>query len=252
MRTGLRGSLIVFALLATAPSVVHSQVGFPGGIRESGRQVIDEGRPPDAAAAFIGGGGPKLSWFIGSGGRTSDSGHGFSALAGGSLEGVAFPVEAAFGYARSDPDDLEETNSFSATVEVAMPSGAFKALGTKLAVSGESVWTPDVDWSYSAALSATQPVGEYFELVGGVTYGASNPEVGETSTGFRPTASLGAVPADGTAFRLEYTFDNDLDGEDSVEFRVTQRIKAAGMPPVQLRGAIAKHGVVSVGILLFP
>src|SRR5215213_3295665 len=90
--------LVASCMLAT-PGLVHAQVGFPGGIRESGRQLVDAGLPTQAGAAFTSGA-PALTWFFGSGGRASDNAHGFSGLLGLSLE-AAVPVEAALGYART-------------------------------------------------------------------------------------------------------------------------------------------------------
>ncbi|HEX6750166.1 MAG TPA: hypothetical protein VF092_22930 [Longimicrobium sp.] len=242
-------SLALLALLGAAPVAAHAQIGFPGGIRESGRQVVDAGQPVQLVAAATAA--PKVNWFFGPAGRVSDNASGFSGAAGFSWEG-AVPVEAALGYARSEPDGVDGTNAFSATVEVGVPSKALASLGTTLAVSGEGVWVVDVAQSYTAAASLTQELGSHVEVVGSMAYGRTDPEAGLTTTGFRPGASLAVVPAKGTQVRVEYTFDNDLDGEDSVELRVAQRVAPRGVIPFQLRGGIAKHGVVSVGILFFP
>jgi len=252
MHTRLVHSLIASALVvAGSPAIARAQIGFPGGIRESGNQVVDAGRVVVTGAGVTGEGQPALTWLVGTSGAFSDNAQSFTGFVGLSWEGT-IPVEAAVAYNRSEPDGLSGSNAFSATVEAVIPSAALAALGTKLSVSGEGVWVQDSHQSYSGAVSVTQALAKAVEVVGSAAYATTNPEAGASTSGIRPGASIAVVPVKGTSLRAEYTFNNDLDGEDSFAFRATQRLAPRGVPPFQLRGQVAKHGTVSFGIVFFP
>jgi hypothetical protein len=51
--------------------------------------------------------------------------------------------------------------------------------------------------------------------------------------------------------RASYTFDNDVDGEQSYELVGAYRTQLANSPPFQLRAGINQDSDVSLGIVVF-
>jgi hypothetical protein len=233
MRISLR-VILPLVIVASTPTFAAAQIGFPGGINESPRPIITEGRPFDAGARFKAKE-AAVTWLLGSGGRAGEAASVFSAFGGFSLQG-ALSLEGVLTYARVTPEELDGVNTVQGAVELGLPISSLERLGIAVALSGEGQWTEEAGQGYAVGAAASLGLGPRVEVGGGVAYSGSIPD---------------AVLIPNSSLRGNYTFENDLDGEASYEAVGTYRLEMGGVPPFQLRLGINNDADVSAGIILF-
>lgn len=249
MRITVRSILPLVVLAAATPAAAVAQIGFPGGISESPRPIITEGRPFDAGARFKAEE-TAVTWLLGSGGRAGEAASVFSAFGGFSVQGP-LSLEGVLTYARITPDELEGVNTLQGAMELGLPLSSLERLGVAVALSGEAQWTEKAGQGYAVGASASVGLGPRLEVGGGVAYAGSVPEEGDSDWALVPSVTAAVVLIPNSSLRGNYTFKNDLDEEESYEAVGTYRLEVGGMPPFQLRLGINKDADVSAGIILF-
>jgi hypothetical protein len=257
MRIQLRTILPLLVPACATPAVAAAQIGFPGGITESPRLLVDETGPgePDEQpmvgfAAEQPAQRPNLTWMAGTGGRAGDAASVFSAFGGFALE-APVAVEGALAYARNIPDGLDGLNVVQGSLELGLLSARLKPLGLALAVSGEAQWLEEIGRGYAVGGAVSKRLGERFEIGGRLMYSGSDPEAGASTWAFVPGLTAAVIPVRSTSMRASYTFDNDVDGEQSYELVGAYRTRLANSPPFQLRAGINQDSDVSLGIVVF-
>ena len=83
-------------------------------------------------------------------------------------------------------------------------------------------------------------------------YHEKQPEEGATVSGFVPAGSLTVIPAMGTEVSLQYRLDNDYHKEDRTELAVSRRFLLSHARSIFIRGSVAKHGTLSIGLSFRP
>jgi hypothetical protein len=260
-----RNAVRVFALLAvlsaTAPAA-HAQLS--GETRESARPVFDEGvprgqgvpiapppPPPGVAVAES----PTRSstgvrWTIGSAGRIERDATGVGASATMVMTG-ATKFELRGEYSRRSPDGLNEIDGVGGQLKLFLPE-SWSPPGVSVAGSAEGAREFDVGSTW--AVKGAADVNVTRNVIVGFTgaYHEKQPEGGSTVSGFVPSTSLAVIPATGTEVSLQYRLDNDYHGEDRTELAVSHTFPLARDRWIRVRGSVAKHGTLSVGLSFRP
>lgn len=261
MRVQLRSILPLLVLSCAASTGAQAQVGFPGGISESPRPIVEETEPlavapapvvPEGAAVEMAGqapAGPQITWIVGTGGRTGDEASVFSAFGGFSRPGPV-SMEGVLSYARNVPDGLDGINVLAGSLELGLFTTRLKPRGLAFAVNGEAQWVEEIAQGYSVGAALSKTFAELFELGGRLGYSGSDPEAGSATWAWVPGLTAAVFPMENTSLRANYTFDNDLDLEDSYELVAAYTAKLGGGPPFQVRLGVNQNSDVSAGILI--
>lgn len=265
MRIQFRTILPFLALGCATPTLTAAQVGFPGGISESPRPIVEETEPvdgetgleveaiqPEAAPGQPGQvpDQPQVTWLLGTGGRAGDEASVFSAFGGFSRPGRV-SMEGALSYARNIPDGLEGINVLGGSLELGLFGAHLKPLGLAFAVNGEAQWVEEVAQGYSVGAALSKTFVKRLEVGGRVAYSGSNPEAGSSTWAWIPGLTAAIFPVRNTSVRANYTFDNDLDMEDSYELVAAYLVQLRNSPPLQVRAGINKNRDVSAGLIIF-
>lgn len=263
MRITLRAILPLFALACATPAA--AQLGFPGGISDSPRPIVEEtgpadeetgdetGQPAGAAPGQVPGQmpqPPQVTWLLGTGGRAGDEASVFSAFGGFSRPGRV-SMEGALSYARSIPDGLDGINVLGGSLELGLFGAQLETLGLVLAVNGEAQWVEEVAQGYAVGAALSKTFVKRLEVGGRVAYSGSDPEAGASTWAWVPGLTAAIFPIRNTSVRANYTFDNDLDTEDSYELVAAHRVHLGGSPPFQVRVGINKNSDISAGLIVF-
>jgi hypothetical protein len=247
MRIQLRAILPLLALSCVASTAAEAQIGFPGSVRRSPRPLVDDVRSPGGAGVI--GDGPQLTLLLGSAGNASDAAAGFSGMGGFKLENTPITVEGTLSYGRNIPDELDATNAFGATMELGLKHLVTKdTLEFAFGLNGEAEWE-DRDAGYKGGLSASVTFLSLLELGTSLTYGGSVPNVGDATWAFVPGVAATFYPTEKISAGIDYTFENDLDGEDSYEFVATYDVTPSAAPPFRLSAGINSDTEFNVGII---
>lgn len=251
MRITLR-AILPLVVLAAAPTVAEAQRGFPGSVRSSPRPLVEEAGPPSGAMAMTGSDTAKteFTWMLGTAGNTSGAGSGFSTLGGLS---IAVPklltVEGTFSYERAMPDELDATDAFGATLELGRSRVITQdTLELAFGLSGEAGWEEDGTRSYASAVSASATFLDRLELAGNLAYAGTDPEIGETEWELVPGISASIFPLEELTIGIDYTFKNDLAGEDGYEVAAKYTIDRF-RKPIHLRVGVDSDERFGAGII---
>ena len=260
MRITLRAILPLVVLACATPAA--AQIGFPGGISDSPRPLTEETGPQEEIAPppppfavegqAAGQAAPRttITWMVGTGGRAGDDASVFSAFGGFSRSGRV-SMEGALSYARNIPDGLDGINVLGGSLELGLFGAQLETLGLAFAVNGEAQWVEDVAQGYTVGTALSKTFVKRFEVGGRVAYSGSNPEAGASTWAWIPSLTAAVIPIRNTSVRANYTFDNDLDTEDSYELVAAHRAQLGGSPPFQVRVGINKNSDISAGLIVF-
>jgi hypothetical protein len=240
-------TLVLAATLLLTPLPLLAQL--PGDTRGSARPLVEEGVPRTAAALALAAP-EKKQWIFGSGGSFAENATTLSTSATLSMTGVTrFELRGA--YTRRDPEEGSGVDGIGGHIRLFLPD-SWTTGRAAVAATAEGRWDirQATIWAVTAALDMN--LSDYVLVGGSVGYNERQPDEGTTASGFVPAVSATAIPVTGTEVRLQYRLDNDFDGEDRTELSVSNRFRLGGSGSVVLRGAIAKHGVVSTSISVFP
>lgn len=247
MRLQLRSIVPVLVLSCAVPTLAEAQLGFPGGVRRSPRPLIGVERPLPGAG--VQGDGTGLTWMLGTAGNTGDDASGFSALGGFSLSGKV-SMEGTFTYARTIPEGLEGVNAFGGTLEVGVPlPAALARRDFEFSLSGEGEWNEEGDQAYAVGLALGKTLLPGLDLAGSLSYAGDEPDQGGATWALVPGVSASAGIFRNTSVGVDYTFDNDLDGEDSYEFVAKHELEIPNGSTFHLKAGIGHDGKVRAGII---
>jgi hypothetical protein len=191
-----------------------------------------------------------VKWTLTSQGRVEESATGLSVGATMSRTGVTrFDLRGE--YTRRSPEGLDAVDGVGGQLKLFFPE-SWSPRGVSVAGSAEGGWEFDVAQTWAVKAAADVDITDHV-LVGFTgAYHEKQPEEGSTVSGFVPSGSLAVIPAEGTEVSLQYRFDNDYHGEDRTELGVSQKFPLARGRSITVRGSVAKHGTLLLGLSFRP
>jgi hypothetical protein len=174
--------------------------------------------------------------------RDSDSSTsgGFSVGYGGSVVGRDFFLNGS--YSSVDLDDGDSSNRASAYGQIVLVPEGFASL----AAVATAAYDPDAFKVYGLVLAAEKSIiADKLAAVANLGWTEIDPDGGKAVSGVQPAVGLSFSPSELWTFSVDYTFDNDVDGEDTGSFAASLRI-----PRFASKAKLAgeKHNVYSLSV----
>ena len=240
-------ALLLFHVAASAQTSFDPTRGEPTGIRESARTLDtqltrlttarararvarpDE-RDPDVFA-FI----PAVTWASGAniGGATA-------AYVSNAFKG--HPIQVRGGYRRLDFGGAENRDLVSLDSKMAFVNMA----GVRVAGYGEMRRVLDTSRQVKIGAAAEVTVRDRATLAANLDYVNAKPDEEEGTKALIPGLGFAFAWSNVTETSIDYTFNNDVDGDYDISFTLSQQLWGPAHRPLSLSFGIARHRTIFI------
>jgi hypothetical protein len=224
----------LYGQATTAPIDPFGQI-FSASVRPEAQQINARKFAATPSAAFT---------FLGIGVRDSSSATSgsFSFGYGNSAGGHDFLVIGT--YSHIDADEGEGADRATAYGELAIASAEFIAVS----VVGVGAYDPDAFKTYSVVLVAEHKfTPDKLKATANLGWTAFKPDGEASVDDFQPAVGVSLSPDKGKlwTFSIDYTFKNDVDGEDSGSFAAARKLQSINST---LKFSAEKHNVFGLSL----